>query len=74
MKQVGKSNWFELTDGSKVQGRANAEKAQAELDGNTASVSRFGNPYAAVAGQDDTPNTELSRYGNPYAQVVQPEE
>jgi hypothetical protein len=74
MKQVGKSNWYELTDGSKVQGRANAEKAQAELDGGGSELSRYGNPYAAVIGQDSTPPANISRYGNPYAKVVDPEE
>jgi hypothetical protein len=49
MKQVGKSNWYELSDGSKVQGKANAEAAEAAANG-TATASA---DVAPVVGSDE---------------------
>lgn len=72
MKHTG-GGWYELSNGEKVRGKANAEAAEAQLTGASdgdAEVSRYGAPYAAVVNQEPT-DPNISRYGSPYAEVVQ---
>jgi len=68
-KYIG-GGWYQLSDGSKVHGKAKAEAAEDTTPQDSEPLSNYGNPYAKVEGAYIRADN-VSVYGNPYAKVAE---